>query len=148
MRENHKLTCCRLPVRDSNWAPHECRSDAYRSCSPFWPRWMGHPIIFKSPGVRKTSQNVFRWNTWSSGSRRRILLCIHFSSACVNLQQLFLPHPPVAINLWDINKKKKKGRKRKMANLTLSFARTSPGSARPGCFPHCHCLCGPVRLQV
>lgn len=31
-----------------------------------------------------------------------------------------------------------------MANLTLSFARTAPSSARPGCFPFSNCLSGPA----
>jgi hypothetical protein len=31
-----------------------------------------------------------------------------------------------------------------MANLTLSFARTAPSSARPGRFPYPNCLSGPA----
>lgn len=31
-----------------------------------------------------------------------------------------------------------------MANLTLSFARGAPSSARPGCFPFSNCLSGPA----
>ena len=72
------------------------------------------------------------------------ILSIRFSSASVNLQEFTLPSSLlVAVNLWDINKKKEKKDGKLDLVVLENLLAVRHGTARPPP-PTCSCSCGPA----